>query len=255
MTRPIEVVGHGGAGDFYPGNSRQALAKALEIGVDRVEVDVQRSLDGDLVLVHDDRIRVDQEHSRPVSELTTDELRAALPGLLTLDEAVALVSGRVPFMLDIKRRQDGGLLIEAIRRHGLAAQSSVSCEDLRLLRRLRRAFPEMRLGLSMGHWSHGAPTRFGRAVVTKLLQILSPYPIVGAAKVSGATEVMLYHPVGTRRLVETLQNHDLRVNVWTVDRPASMRRAIGLGVDGIITNRPDLLWEELAKTGARNPSS
>ena len=56
--RSVEVIGHGGAGFYFPGNSRQSIERALEIGVDRIEFDVQRSAGDELVLVHDDRLRL-----------------------------------------------------------------------------------------------------------------------------------------------------------------------------------------------------
>ncbi|MGH2560922.1 MAG: glycerophosphodiester phosphodiesterase [Thermomicrobiales bacterium] len=249
MKRAIEVVGHGGAGDFYPGNSRRAIEQALELGVDRIEIDVQQSADHELVLVHDDKIHLQGHRLADVGGLSTAALRAHLPGLLTLDEAVALIAGRAPLMLDVKRRRDEDLLIQAIRRHALATGSSVSSTNGLLLFRLRRAFPEMRLGLSTGHWSSGAPTRIGRVVTTAVLRAIAPYPMVATVKACGATEVMLFHRVCTRYVVDTLHRHNVRINAWTVDRPSSIRRVACLGVDGIITNRPDLAWETLASGG------
>jgi glycerophosphoryl diester phosphodiesterase len=249
MKWAVEVVGHGGAGDFFPGNSQPAIEKALELGVDRIEIDVQQSADHELVLVHDDKIALEGNRAIAVGKVPTNVLRTHLPGLLTLDDAVELIAGRAPLMLDVKRRRDEDLLITSIRRHKLAAQSSVSATHALLLRRLRQAFPEMRLGLSTGHWSPGAPTRLGRAIATGLLRTFAPYPIIAAVKASGATEVMLFHRVCTRSVVDTLHKHDVRINAWTIDRPSSIRRVLQLGVDGIITNRPDLVWEELGRAG------
>ncbi|MGH2533780.1 MAG: glycerophosphodiester phosphodiesterase [Thermomicrobiales bacterium] len=249
MNSNVEVVGHGGAGDFYPGNSRQAIKKALELGVDRIEIDVQQSADRELVLVHDDKIRIASGKLRLVSTIPTADLRTSLPGLLTLDEAIELIAGRAPLLLDVKQRRDEDLVIRSIRRHGLETHSSVSSTDGRLLLRLRRVYPRMRLGLSTGHWSAGAPTRLGRAIATGLLRALAPYPVIAAVKTCGATEVMLYHRICTRYVVNTFHKRDIRINAWTVDRPTSIRRIVGLGVDGIITNRPDLVWEELKRSG------
>jgi glycerophosphoryl diester phosphodiesterase len=80
-------------------------------------------------------------------------------------------------------------------------------------------------------------------------------PLILACEAVGASEVMLFHRVCTRRLVVELHKRDLRVNLWTIDRPASIRRAINLGADGIISNRPDLVWEELDRLGEARASA
>jgi glycerophosphoryl diester phosphodiesterase len=246
QARP-EVVGHGGAGDFFPGNSLQSIEKALELGVDRIEVDVQSSADGELVLVHDEKISVDGRKPIPVSRLSTDQLRSSLPGFLTLAEVIEVIGGRVPLMLDIKGPHCEQELKAAIKAHELAGTSSISCEQLTVLRRLRAAFPTMRLGISTGHISSGAPTSIGKKLVAAVSRPVLLYPLLGALTATGATEVMLFHRACSRSLVSGLHRRGFLVNVWTVDRPHSMRRALTLGVDGIITNRPDLFHEEMEK--------
>jgi glycerophosphoryl diester phosphodiesterase len=62
----------------------------------------------------------------------------------------------------------------------------------------------------------------------------------------GATETMIQHRVCTERLIRIVHDSGRKVNVWTVDRPEQMRRFIEMGVDGIISNRPDLVKEALA---------
>jgi glycerophosphoryl diester phosphodiesterase len=167
------------------------------------------------------------------------------PGFMTLPEAAELIGGRVPFMLDIKGPGFEDDLISAIKKHELAAKSSVSCTHAVVLRRLRREFPEMRLGLSTGHWSSGAPTIVGKKVVATIMRPTLLYPVLAALPASGATEIMVFHRACSRSLVKALHKRGYLVNVWTVDRIRSIRRALDLGSDGIITNRPDLLYEEM----------
>jgi glycerophosphoryl diester phosphodiesterase len=240
----IEVIGHGGAGDFFPGNSRESIEQALTIGVDRIEIDVQRSADGDLVLVHDDSFLL---HGRkvPAEEITTAQFRQLLPGLLTLDDLVELNRDNVPLLLDVKHPGYEPDLIAAIRRHRLASTVAASSTHATVLRRLKRAFPEMRLGLSTGHMATGIPWRAGRFLVSRTLRLVIPVPLLAAMRLCGATETMIQHRVCTPRLVEAVHKAGYRVYVWTVDRPEQMRRFVGMGVDGIISNRPDLVKERL----------
>jgi glycerophosphoryl diester phosphodiesterase len=243
----IEVIGHGGAGDFFPGNSREAIEQALKIGVDRIEIDVQRSADGDLVLVHDDAFLL---HGRktPTDEITTAQFRQLLPSLLTLDELIDLNRDNVPLLFDVKLPGYEPDLIAAIRRHRIAAAAASSTHPI-VLWRLRRAFPDMRLGLSTGHMATGIPSRPGRFVMSGTLRLATPLPLVAAMRLCGATETMIQHRVCTPRLVRTVHAGGRLVNVWTVDRPDQMRHFIDMGVDGIISNRPDLVKEELGDDG------
>ena len=225
------------------------MEAGLALGADRLECDIQPSLDGDLVLVHDDRIAIPGGASVEVANLSTSRLRTLLDGLLTLDELVELAAGRAPLMLDVKGTCYDRDLIAAIRRHGLAAESSVSTTSALTIRRLRRAFPTMRLGLSTGHWATGAPTRFGRLLVAGGLRVLLPAPLDRALALAGATEVMLHHALATPRLVSGVQAGGRQVNLWTTDWPRDIRRALAFGVDGIITNRPDVVREIVATEG------
>jgi glycerophosphoryl diester phosphodiesterase len=245
----IEVIGHGGAGDFYPGNSRQSIEMALELVVDRIEVDLQRSADGDLVLVHDDELTTTSGERRPVTQIPTAELRELLPGFLTFRDLVELVDDRVPLLLDVKNPGYEQSIIDAIHHWDLSCCISASSTHVTVLKRLRDAYPDIRLALSTGHMASGMPTAPGRAVMRTVLRAVTPHPLAFAAKQCGATGVTVFHRVCTRRLVEVCHQHHLRVLVWTVDRPQSIRRAISLGVDGITSNRPDLVWEELIAAG------
>lgn len=230
-----------------------AMEVALAIGVDRLECDLQLAADGTLVLIHDDQVRLPSGERRRVRSLSTADLRAALPGLLTIDELVELVAGRAPLMLDVKRSGYEPEVIAAIARHGLAADSSVSSTYLAVLLRIGRSFPTMRIGLSTGHIATGAPTRVGRRIAVGTMRQALPRILPPLLARVGAAETMLHHHVVTRKLVEALHADGRRVNVWTVDREPAIERALALGVDGIISNRPDLVDQTLALRDAKPP--
>jgi glycerophosphoryl diester phosphodiesterase len=246
--RWIEVIGHGGAGDFFPGNSRASIEQALKIGVDRIEIDIQQSADSELVLVHDER-HVVHGRQTPVDEMTTAQLRTMLPGLLTFDELMDLNRDRVPLLLDVKLPGYENAVIAAIRRHQLSDTAAASSSHALVLWRMKRAFPELRLGLSTGHMATGIAIRPIRGIVARALRLTTPPPLIAAMRVCGATEAMIHHRICSDRLVRMVHASGRKVYVWTVDRPDQMRRFIQMGVDGIISNRPDLVWEVLAGLG------
>jgi glycerophosphoryl diester phosphodiesterase len=250
--RRVEVIGHGGAGGFFPGNSRPSIEKALELGVDRIEFDVQLDGDGQLVLVHDGVLRDAAGRKRPVRQMATAEIRETLSGLLTFDEAVEVIDGRVPLLIDVKDPGYEPRVIEAIRRHNLDSTAIVSSTDARTIRRVRAAFPAMRLGLSTGHMAGHNLVKGAQLAVTHGLRYATPLLLLRAVRWCGATETMIQHRVCTARLTRLFHARNLRVNVWTVDQPAAIRRVLALDVDAVISNRPDLVLE-LAADRAASP--
>jgi glycerophosphoryl diester phosphodiesterase len=248
MNRPggrIEVIGHGGAGDFFPGNSRPSIEQALKIGVDRIEFDVQRAADGEIVLVHDEHVRLPDGRRVAVRAATTAQLREALSGLLTFSEAVALIGTSAALLIDVKAPGYEAGLIAEMRRLGIDNSAAVSCTYVSVLRAVARAFPAIRLGLSTGHISTGVPTKLAKVATSALLRGATPLPLLVAARAVHATDVMVQYRACSPLLVRTMHRHGIRVNAWTVDHPRHIGRMIDLGVDGIISNRPDLVHDQL----------
>jgi glycerophosphoryl diester phosphodiesterase len=245
--RTIDVIGHGGAGDFFPGNSKPSIEQALKIGVDRIEFDVQCSADGSIVLVHDEHLISPDGELIAVRALTCDQLRALLPGFLTFSEAVEMIGDAAPLLVDIKYPGYERELIAAMRTHALDDSTAVSSTHASVLKNVREAFPSMRLGLSTGHLSTRFRWSSAKMAVSFGLQLLTPLPLLGAVRAVHATDVMIQYRASTRALVVLMHRNGVRVNTWTVDHPKQIKRVINLGVDGIISNRPDLVKEAVER--------
>ena len=241
----IEVVGHGGAGAYFPGNSRPAIERALEIGVDRIECDVQRTSDGVLVLGHDEHVLIDGA-KLALRGLGLDTLRLGIADLLTLDEFFELVGNRSTFLLDMKAPGYERELADAIERHGIAERSIVSSTYALGLRRLRVLLPNLSTGLSSGHPASAIPIEHVRQWLGAALGWMSPRPLILAASRVGADHLMVQHRVCSPRMVSLSHRSGLRVYPWTVDDVDRMDHLIALGVDGVISNKPDVLLSRLA---------
>ncbi len=241
----FEIVGHGGAGAFYPGNTRDALLTGLRLGVDRIEFDLMVAGDGQLVLVHDLQ-HADEEgliHKTATSQV--ELLKRILPGFVTFDEAIELINGRVPLLLDVKVPGFESKLIAAINRHQLADEIHISCTNPRTIKRLRAAFPAMPIGLSTGHRPTGGALEYGRWVTGRILRAIGPFPLLITMSWCGATEIMLHRHLVSRRVVRAFHRRGHRVYAWTVDKPNEIKRIAACQVDGIISNRPDLVQDLL----------
>lgn len=245
----IEVVGHGGAGAYFPGNGRPSIDRALEIGVDRVECDVQRTSDGVLVLGHDESVLIDGAKVA-LRGLGLDTLRMGIDDLLTLDEFIEQVGDRSDFLLDMKAPGYEGELADAITRHGIADRTIVSSTYALGLRRLRVVVPGLSTGLSSGHLASAIAVERVRQWLGAALGWLSPRPLILTARRVGADHLMVHHRVCSPRMVALSHRAGLRVYPWTVDDEDRMDHLIALGVEGIISNKPDILRSRLSDSPA-----
>jgi glycerophosphoryl diester phosphodiesterase len=242
---PPLVIGHRGAGRLAPENTLASVERALEAGVDLVEIDVVRLADGALVLAHSDDL-AEVSHGAGggrVGARGLDELRRLAPSLATLEEALALLAGGgAGLLLDLKERGYEAEAAAALRRHGLVERALVSSVFRDSLLRAGAAEPGLRLGLTYPYDRRGISRRraLAPAVAAALLAMrLSLPPRIGRRlERAGATAATLHHLVISRPLVARCHARGAAVIAWTVDDPRTARRLARLGVDGIVTDDP-----------------
>lgn len=240
--RPLNVA-HRGASAAAPENTLAAFRAALELGADGVELDVQLSRDGEVVVCHNTTVDQTTDGHGPLRDMTLAELRTLDAGswfgpefagerIPTLQEVFDLIGNRALLNVEMKTvglRSDGleARVAEVIATNSLHRQVIVSSGNPLALWRLRCIDPRILLGLLHAPY---LPLFLRRAWLRPLVrpEALHPhYTMVDAGYMRWA--------------------QGCSVNVWTVDGPAEMRRLIGLGVKAIITNHPDVLAEMLGK--------
>jgi len=163
--------------------------------------------------------------------------------MLTIDQAVELIGDRARILIDVKSPGYEDAIVSAIKRHELGSDCAVSSTYASVLLAVRQGVPSIRRGLSSGHLASGVANPIARKVVTGALRLVMPTAITTAARLIGATDVMVQHRTCTERLVEDAHRLGMRVTCWTVDHERDIERLINLGVDGITSNRPDLVRE------------
>lgn len=240
-------IGHKGAAALAPENTLLSLERALEHGVDVVEIDVLGLHDGTLVLAHsDDLAEVSHGAARGrVRERTLAELRLVAPRLPTLDEALGFLAERAPgtgVHVDLKWLGYEAGVVEALRRHGLVQRALVSSVFPRSLRAAGALEPGLRLGLAYPFDRRGVSTRrvLAPAVAAALFALRGALPrrIGRMLDESGATVAVLHFAVVSRAAVARCHARGAAVLAWTVDDPRLLRRLARAGADGIITNDP-----------------
>ncbi len=249
------MIGHGGAGAHFAGNSEASIRKAMAIGVDRIEVDLLITGDGELVLMHDTTVAMGGKHRTAVRSLTAATLRSSGIEFLTLPDLLEITTPDYPVLLDLKTTGFEDELIEALTT--LAPERSVSaCSTFpRSLRRLRAAFPTMRLAVSSAHRpARLTRERLGHSARTVLTPFF-PLPLILAARAINADEIMVNYHLVTRRTVSSAHRANLRIYAWTVDRPADVLRLAREGIDGITSNRPDMVLQTLGLSPRKHAKS
>jgi glycerophosphoryl diester phosphodiesterase len=234
---PPRVIAHRGLALHVAENTLEAFDAALRAGADIVETDVHASADGVSVICHDDDLSRIAGLERSVEELDWDELRV-LPlaeggRLATLDQALAAFPD-ARFNIDVKTDAALGPALAAIR--GADATSRVLITSFGQRRR-RRGVRELR-GVATSASTPG--------VVLCLLGVRLRLRVLVRLALRGVDAVQVPRRRGTITVISSafiraVHDADREVHVWTIDDPSEMRELLDLGVDGIVTNRCDLL--------------
>ena len=240
---PVLNIAHRGASAAAPANTLAAFEKAIELGADAVELDVQLSNDGVPVVIHDFAVDTTTDGSGQVADLTLAQLKQLDAGstfdpafagerIPTLEEVLQYVGNRLLLNIELKTTslRDNGLehaAIAQVEQHGLGNRVLLSSFNPFSLRRAKRIAPHIPVGLLYApHLS--LPLR--RAWLAFLATHEARHP---------------QHTMVDAQYIAWARRRGYRVNVWTVDDPGEMVRLIDLGVDGIITNVPDVLCQIL----------
>lgn len=271
MTKLPQIFAHRGANAVAPENTVPAFEKALELGVDGIELDVQATADGVLVVLHDFRLERTTTGAGPLRTHTLAQLAAVDAGIRfddafsgtpipTLEQVFDLVGGRCIVNVEIKNMDwNGGReaepLARLIERRGLKEQVIVSSFNPISLRKMRQLDPSIALGLLY----FSKPPRQGGesgSLLQKVRNLPLRHLILHLARplLSRGIAPNALHPHFASidaQLVEIARSRGQLVNAWTVNSVAEARRLAGLGVDAIITDLPDVVRQGLATGGTQ----
>lgn len=213
----ITTIAHRGDPVHERENTLGAFAAALRAGADWVELDLRRTRDGEIVVLHDQTLErlwgctasVGDLDRAAVAALGEDERR-----IPTLRDVLAQVEA--PLMVDFTRREVVTGAVATVRRAGAMERSLFVTGNVPALRLLRESAPEARIGLT---WTEAGDPPVG------LLEHL---------------DAEYWNPMQTfvtTEAVAAVHRAGRRVSTWTVDAEEDMARVAGAGVDAIVSNR------------------
>ncbi len=222
MSIPVEIVAHRGANREAPENTLPAFARALEFGVQGIELDVQLTRDGLPVVHHDpDLRRLSPEHPVAIASLTMAELRSRSEAP-ALDDVLDFVSGRCRLYIEIKAAAAVDPVVERIR--DKTSWCAVHSFDHRSVARAASLDPELSTGILL---------------VSYLVDVVS------AMRAARAQDLWQQTDFIDRDLVERVHDAKGRIVAWTVNDISRARALIDMGVDVICTDLPGELLAAL----------
>ena len=212
-------IAHRGYTRDWPGNTLEAIEAAINLGADAVEVDVQETRDGGFVLAHDPIIG-----GRVIREMTLGEVMGLDVGegcrVPTLEEALDLCRGRIGVVLEFKEVRSLGRVIEVINGSAGEGEVGICSFDAELLMKVRNVKAGIRLGLIVD-----APPENPEEVLATL-----------------GCEVIGVRALHIRQgMVERVQASGRRVFGWGVEDPKGVSTLSRLGVDGVVSDFPDVV--------------
>ncbi|MCB8965327.1 MAG: glycerophosphodiester phosphodiesterase [Ardenticatenaceae bacterium] len=248
------VIAHQGGEELRPSNTMIAFQHAVDLGVDVLEMDIHMTQDGVIVVMHDATVDRTTDGSGAIQEMTFAEIETLDAGYYWTDDDGATYPYRgqgirvpalaevlqafpdMPFNIEIKQAEPSIVVpfCDLLREYGMAEQVLVPSFDAETIAAMRTTCPEVATSLVRPEVTQfwilnvlGLSAAFRAPGEAIQVPERSTLPVLGEVQVV------------TERFVRNAHRHHVAVHVWTIDETDDMARLLDLGVDGLITDRPD----------------
>ena len=216
-------VGHRGARAYEPENTLRSFKKAVELGVDAVELDVRKTKDQEIVVIHDADIKRTTNGSGLVSDLTLQQIKTYSTEknekIPTLAEALDFIDKKARVFMELKETGFEEQVLSVVYGKELVKNVVIVSFLEDALRKVRELDPEIETGLIYA--KHKNPLK--AALELKAQWLLAFYKFTHTANVQKAHE------------------SGLKVLVWTVNTPEEVAEMKKKGVDAVASDKPDIL--------------
>ncbi|MDQ0228947.1 glycerophosphodiester phosphodiesterase [Metabacillus malikii] len=242
-TGKLFVIAHRGASGHAPENTMASFQKALDMGADYIELDVQMTRDGKLVVIHDPTVDRTTNGTGEVGSFFLNDLQQLDAGewfsrkyrgqkIPTLEEVLSYFGEKIAFLIEIKNPNLYPTIVDELanvlgdRKHlNLIIQSF----DFELLQKFSQLCPHFPLGLLVKYRVHGISNVQLRDWATVVTYINPNKALI------------------TKKLVKRIHHHRMYVFPYTVRNKKSIKGLIEANVDGIITDFPDFFKNDKEK--------
>jgi len=216
-------VGHRGAKAYEPENTLRSFKKAIELGVDAVELDVRRTKDERIVVIHDANVDKTTNGEGLVNELTLEQIKQFVTEkgekIPTLEEALDFLDKKVKILVELKETGFEKKVLSLIHEKGLVKNVVIVSFMEEALKKARELDNEVETGL---------------------IYIRHKDPIEAALELKASYLLSFYRFTHTSN-VQKAHEKGLKVIVWTINKQEEVSEYMKKGVDGIASDRPDIL--------------
>lgn len=225
-------IAHRGASASEPENTLRTFQKAVDLGADMIEVDVHLSKDGLPVIIHDASLERTTNGIGYVKDKTLLELKELDAGqgerIPTLQEAIDFARGKCGLYIELKDQATPGPVVETIRANGFEGEAIICSFDHALLKQVKELAPEIPTSVLVGQTS-GDFVEIAREAGADYIHFCwdgrSPTP----------------HKLLTSELVAKIHEQGLGIIIWHEEDPEEIREILKYPIEGICSDRPDLL--------------
>jgi glycerophosphoryl diester phosphodiesterase len=213
-------VGHRGARAYEIENTLESFQRAIELGVNAIELDVRKSKDEKLVIIHDDNLKKVFGKDIPVNQATLKELKQFTDNKIpTIDEALQFIDKKVDkILVELKGAGYEKKVLDVIKKEKLKDRVVIISFHEQAILNVRKLDNEIETGLIYSKYKN---------------------PVDAASKLNAQYLVPLYRFTHTRD-VEKAHKNNLKVIVWTINTKQEVKDYIVKGVDGIASDKPDI---------------
>lgn len=214
-------VGHRGARAYEIENTLESYKKAIELGANAIELDVRKSNDGKLIVIHDDNLKRVFGKDILVNETTLIELRQLTGDKIpTLEEALQFIDKKVErILVELKEVGYENKVLEIIKKENLNERVIIVSFHEPALLNVREVDGKIETGLIYAKHKN---------------------PIDAALKLKAQYLVPLYKLIHTKN-IEDAHKNNLKVIVWTINTQHEAKQYRDKGADGIASDKPDIL--------------
>ena len=233
----ISVIAHRGYSGKYPENTLLSFEKAIEIGADYIELDVHRTADGKIIVIHDAWTARVAEISINVESANWEQIQKVNlrmdQKIPLLEEVFTLCKGKIGVQIEIKQPGLAKDVYDLIMKQGMKKEvfiSSFKHSNLSAMKAIDNEIPIATLEPSMKGWFSA---------------LFSQSAFIQNAKKYNADAIHPFYRMISKRLMKWAKENNIKINAWTVDSPHIWEKLIEKGVSGIITNQPENLIKYL----------
>lgn len=222
----MHIMGHRGAPAYEPENTLRSIRTALAMGVSAVEVDVQLTKDAMLAVIHDSTVDRTTNGTGAVKDFTLAELKRLDAGkgetIPSLGEVVEEVAGKAHLIIEVKHPEAAPAVLRFFQEREIFNQAHIISFWHPVVKALREMESRLRTGV---------------------LLVGCPVDPVGLARAALAEALVLHYAYVTPELAEAARSAGFQIYIWNIDDVETLKPYLAMHLDGIGSNRPDVLVE------------